>query len=820
MNSILRLTGSANALAACLLSVGVHAQDATASMRQPTSSPTLDEIVITARRNAEDVQNVPVSVQVVGADTIQKLALTTTNDIARVAPGLTLDSPNGVGLQPSIVLRGVRWTVASGTAAVPIYLNEAPLTPRNMLVSMYDIAQVEVLRGPQGTTRGAPSISGAVTLSTKKPDTEQYGGYGYALVGNHSRRTFQGGVNIPIARDVFAVRVAGTYEESEGSRVRSINNSLDPRARVASGRISFRFTPDDNFSLDAMYQHLDLKNRYYTQLAGTGSPGATVNASFPGVPPRVLSPNYNGPALDASDYLTVSPNPNNARLKTDTIVVNANWKVLGGELNYIFSLEDWSSEDTNEANNTNQLPGFSYTNRSVSKQNHPNYTHELRLTTHPADWLDLTVGGFYLSIDNITRVDNFSSFLPGALGAPLVSPSNPNVNQAVATAYSLPIHLEVPTTQENYSGYANATVRLPYDFELSAGIRAVHDNRPSETIGTTPAGIATLPRALGRCGTAPNSAVYGANFCDTVVAAAERVRAEYSETFTPILYNISLSHRFSRSVLAYATIGNSYRSGVASVGFQSNDPNLLYANGEKAKSYELGVKTSFLDNRVRFNADVFQIDYKGQITSFPGINYYSVIGQRQLVTSNFFSNVDARVRGLEVELATRPVQNLTLNAQASYSKIKSRGGPVPCNDASRPLGPTNVINFCPGEKGEVLNTSAPFQATLRASYDIPFDSFDGYVRVLANHQGTNPNYQFVRKARQYTLVDVFAGVTGDKGAWDFGFYGRNIFNVKRELNRTPISPITSDFGSAGYETVVATVPRELGVQLRYAFGSR
>ena len=119
------------------------------------------EIIVTARRSDERLQDVPVSVQAISGDTLAKLAINSAEEVSKLAPGLTLENR---GASTQVVLRGVTWQPGSGTPATPIYWNEIPFDPGDTIQSLFDVGQIEVLRGPQGTSRGAPSISGAVTI--------------------------------------------------------------------------------------------------------------------------------------------------------------------------------------------------------------------------------------------------------------------------------------------------------------------------------------------------------------------------------------------------------------------------------------------------------------------------------------------------------------------------------------------------------------------------------------------------------------------------------------------------------------------------------
>ena len=166
----------------------------------PADEATADdnEITVTARRADERLQDVPVSVQVVTGESLQKLAITSADEISKLAPGLTLVNNNAA---TQVSLRGVAWRPGSGTPATPIYFNEVPFDPGNTIVSLFDIGQIEVLRGPQGTSRGAPSISGAITLTTKKPNLTEFGGFAQGFYGSADHWDIQAAVNVPVVID-------------------------------------------------------------------------------------------------------------------------------------------------------------------------------------------------------------------------------------------------------------------------------------------------------------------------------------------------------------------------------------------------------------------------------------------------------------------------------------------------------------------------------------------------------------------------------------------------------------------------------------------
>jgi iron complex outermembrane receptor protein len=195
---------------------------------------------------------------------------------------------------------------------------------------------------------------------------------------------------------------------------------------------------------------------------------------------------------------------------------------------------------------------------------------------------------------------------------------------------------------------------------------------------------------------------------------------------------------------------------------------------------------------------------------------------------SFYQNVDTKVKGVEAEMAFEPVRNLTLVATAAYAEITSQGSLAPCENPAIPVSPTNAMNFCPLPKGRVLNTIPKFTASVNGQYVVSLNTFDGFVRFNLAYRGRNPNYGYAAEAKAHSLVDLFAGARSRRGGWEVFAYAKNLFNEKVELTRTPLTnnllpasgTVNTSFGAPGYLLVTSTTPREVGVQVRYAFGSR
>lgn len=776
-----------------------------------------EEIIVTARREAENLQDVPVSVQVVSGNEIKKLSIATVNEIAKLSPGLTLA---GNASNETVILRGVRWTPGAGTPATPIYLNEISFDPANVLQNLFDVGQVEILRGPQGTSRGAASISGAITFTTRRPDLDDFGGYAQGSYGSADRVNLQGAINIPVVKDVLAFRLAANFERNEYDRVHSINSNVDPRLKGTTLRLSALFKPTDALSVDVMFQRSRQTARYFNQVVGTGSPGFAALG---------IAANYNGPALTAEDRRSVQDGPAYYPKDTDLLTINASWDILGQRLSYNFGRQFAYNSDRywSETDPANVLPGFS-PRQPVRNLGLPKFSiHEIRLSSRrkPGRFFDYDIGYYRKNSGGTIEIQG-QAFLPGAFGAPFISA--PGAVTTPVSRYTIDTVTDFGLAQTYESIYGNVQLHIDDKTELSAGIRQIWDKVPITLQTSLSTAFVTFPRFLpaasGGCPSPllPNSPVYGAGYCDVQATTAGPLPAEaHNDKHKATIYSISLSRKFSDDVMVYATVGSSFRTGLPSIGGQGLPANLVTALPEKATSYELGIKTTPA-RAVRFNAAIFQIDYKDQLTQFQGVEYLDrFTGQSSRTSLSFYTNVDSRIRGVEAELVFSPVKNLNLSANVAYSKTQALGSLVPCN-AATPLTANNPINYCPLPKGTTINSSAPFQAVFNGDYTHSLGAVDGYFRFNINHQGNNPNFSTSTvAAKAYTLVDLFAGISGNDAAWDVGFYAKNVFNKRVLLTSLPISnPYALFAAPLGYETVSSTLPRELGVTVRWSFGSR
>jgi iron complex outermembrane receptor protein len=804
---------------------------------EPAEEATLGEIVVTARRRAESLQEVPQTVNAVTGDTLQKLNIKRFEDVQTVVPGLSLASNNS-GFAAAASLRGVTFDVTTGAQpTVALYMNDAPVQALFLFQSLFDIGQIEVLKGPQGTTRGVSAPSGAITVTMRKPSLSDFGGYVDVTATDLHGRNAQGAINLPIVKDVLAVRAAAVIEQNDFDGVRSIHNPLRPTQKTSAERLGLSFEPSDVFDANVTYQHMDRNYQNFTQISGPG-PGAFSNAggSFPA--------SYD-PPISPEDRLSVNDQPSIIRQHFDVVIAQVDSRVFGQHLSYVGSYQHQKLQINSANDNGDLIPFGDLINSQVTTGEQT--TQEIRLASDPAPgrFFDYTVGAFYNWVENGGHVTQTASLLPGAFGLA------PGVNfEAFNQNYRVPVLIDIPGTLQETSLFGSVTFHLGANTELSGGVRHIWSITDNATVINVGDGLLNLG-AIGLPTTLPCSILNGTAgpnpgdcFLNTAQLAGDNA-SRSSEA--PNIYNVSLSHHFTRDFLVYANTGTSYRPPVSSVGLQGaivSSPlpvlhNLTFHPSERSRAYEVGFKSTWLDGRARLNASVFRQRFTNLTIFLPGVNYFNTVTNAATASFGMTASVDALVQGFDVDTAFQVTPEWNISAQMSYADGKVKGSQVPCNtfaadgttstfNTADPATGVAVVSLCPGGPASRLPL---WNATFTSEYVHPLsDQADGFFRVLATYYPENKNRaepDFT--APNYSLVNLYLGLRSHDGAWEASIFARNAFKAEQavDIQQTQQNlngPLGSAFAGlihpSGYYLTQTTPRREVGVNVHYAFGSR
>lgn len=846
-----------------------------------------EEIIVQARRKDESIQDVPLSVQAVTGQDLQKLEIRNFTDITKLVPGLQLNSQ---GFTTSASLRGVNFNgTASGSAtSVEFYRNDAVITSSVLFAAVYDIGQIEVLRGPQGTLRGRASPSGSITVTTRRPDLNEVGGYVSGSLASRSKWNFEGAVNIPIVADKLAIRIAGFAGKNQGNGIRGLNvptGTIDSDifSRTQALRASVRADPFDGvLVLDFNYETIRLSSRQYSQSQSLADyTGSTLAADQS---PRTVTP---------ADRLGIGSLPAINETRYKIYNWQAKFRQWGQALTYVGNrvTSDQQLTSVSDAGGifAAQTPTFPFVNppaglpigQNGQRTDNPvqQWVHEIRLQNEDriAGLFDYVIGGFTSSGGPGTVITNgsvgsYRSQTPASATVPVIGGIATSPVTVGSAAFPNGIF---PTYRLDYLGFSatgrlrtekesslfgNLTVHIGENTEISGGLRHIWYKTDS---GTT-SGISLLDpfntgsfiqRACFGGKKLPdlNNPTLGANF---VCGATKQAT----------IYQASLKHKFTEDLMAYFSFGTSWRPGNSLVGWglsQGIAPvyspavsSYVILPDETSKSFEIGLKASTFDRRLRFNISA----YYQKFNNFPiypnaAVSLSAPNGSLNPVPAlinsfNFAAPAPVTVKGIEADLAFDVSENFNLSATFAFADSKANNVRVPCNDlnndniqdANAPTLAQLTAHLGAGEQVDtcLVNAAATsnprFSGTVQAEYSHPLgDWASGYFRGLINWKGATAND--VTNPRDdvdaYALVDLFAGLRGARGHWEAGVFVKNLFDKRVVLDRSAAPGLTSINTSTGavgstvasqvgynYLGINTTPPREVGVSLRYAFGSR
>jgi iron complex outermembrane receptor protein len=697
-----------------------------------------DEIIVTARRREENVQDVPAAIQVLGGDALEQRNIRTEQDLATAVPGLLVRSNNNQ-FQVNYVMRGESFEPYSGSVpGVQPYVNEVALSG-NAAPPFYDLENVQVLKGPQGTLFGRNSTGGAVLYQTKRPGSE-FGGFASIQYGRFDRVVAEGAVNVPIMPDVIELRLAGTYQAG-GAYVRNLyDDKLLGDSKVKSGRATLTISPSAAFTSTTMLQLSEYdadnipKRLSYVAPCGTGSahpcwamPGNAFYDNFVSSPQGTYFPGWPAGALppggltgmiaylDANGRYTVSANGTGDNHATETTVINNSTLELSDALTLknIFGYSKTNRRGQTDNDNTpypflqtgGTVPGNPLEGRATRQ-----ISNEFQIQGTAFDKrLNYIVGAFYSH--NIT---NYDSPTTGASYTPSID---------FYTVFN--VRYQSKTRDEAYAVFGQGTYAVTDRLNVTAGIRQAWDKlwiqqSPGSTLG-------------GVTGSVPQHT-----------------------TVNDLSWTFSIDYKASPSLLVYATTRGSWRvggynpfvpTGVGNRTTAADGGN--YFPPETVRDVELGFK---LDDRVggmpvRFNADFFYAWMKNIEKTGT-----TVINNR--VTSTTLSVPAGKIWGVEADASIRPTSWLTIGGNITYNKGRFTdrealifGVPVVYNtfpdtpvlsgalyaDATASLGEAGELRFHADMFGQTS-----FHLTSLGDTFNPGDKVPGYALVNLRADWVNP----------------------------------------------------------------------------------
>ncbi|MCK9504060.1 MAG: TonB-dependent receptor [Porticoccaceae bacterium] len=752
------------------------------------SSFALEEIVVTAQKRSESAQDVGMSITALSGDSLKASGVVTTSDLGKVVPGFVYTkTPRGT---PTYALRGIGFDDNSLASAptVSTYLDEIPMAyPVMTRFAAFDLAQVEVLKGPQGILFGQNSTGGAINFISQKPSDEFEAGI-EASYGKFNTFETQGYISGALS-DTFRIRASGMSIQSDEGWQKSITRDDELGEQdVFSGRLIADWTPTENLGVVLTLQGwVDKSDTQAAQLLETHhSIDPTAVAAYDAYP-RAAN-NAESADWDANPVRPLERDDQffQPSLRIDYSLSDA---ITLTSITAYSDYEQDFNQDTDGAN----LQNFSLTNIGSIES----LSQELRLTGDHGD-LKWILGVNYTEDETVD--DTYYYF------------ANNSVNGAlgIAEAFS-----SADQDMETRAVFGNVAWSFTDALTLNIGARYTEDERTyAGCTGDT--GDGTMAAAFDGLWQAvfgvvnniqPGGCTTGTN------GVAGLVHRELDED--NVSWRLGLDWQVNENLLSYANVSKGYKSGSIPAVNSSTSAQIEPVTQESVLAYEVGFKSTLLDDRMRLNGAAFYYDYedkqlRGRILDF-------VFGPLEALV-----NIpESEVYGAEIGMDLVPVEGLTLSLNASYTETEVTdeflnydplANGIDYNGLSFPHTPELHITANVNYEREITDAVIGFAGFSVLHQDETTGLFNDPAVLAASpispfRPGVNadPNTFDVDS---YTTVDARFGIESVDGTWKTWIWGRNIFDEYYWNNAT--QSLDSFYR-------LSSMPRTYGIAASYQF---
>jgi len=779
------------------------------------SSTRLEEIIVTAQKRSESVQNVPLSITTIGAAALEQSAIRSFFDYGTKVPNLAFAmTGDGVGTARTISIRGI-----SGDNTTGFYIDETPL-PDSIDPRILDIDHIEVLRGPQGTLYGARSMGGTVRVITQTPDFNEFHGTVHGGVSDTWNTSSPNGTadavfNIPILQDRAALRLSAFYDHEAGylkrryctdpatagvtcfpqtndaSLTTTVNNVAATSETGAAASLALKVNDNLTITPRFMWQNTTYNGFPMTDVLTTSD---AIGYSYPAGSAPFTLPKLSPNSFSQGRFFNI---PEGGFDAWHLYSLNVKWTTRIGELlmaSAYFDRKVIEHEDQTDFVWTALLPAVSANpafglplpipSPVTEEKDYQRFVQEVRFVSSLSGPMQFVVGGFYSDLHG--RLP-FAAYYPPAL-----TPGYGALLNAAGTCNLVGLCTNPNNPDEIFGTNYHTTVREPavfgeLSYEITQALKATAGLRWSQ-VKTTAGGYqeGSVTQSPG----APPQIV-DANTTTKETSTTPKLQLDYKLTPDAMLYTM-VAKGFRPGGLVpsvpAATCGTQLPPGVTVDETRAFKSDSLW-------NYELGAKTEWLDKRLTLNIAVFDIRWKD-------------IQQNILLPCGFQYRANAGAaesKGGEFELNARPIPQLQLSAGFGYqnAKITEASGISP----QRPGDPVFEVPDWTGNSSVTWTQPMWSDWKLVSSLDYSYVGNSYSANNLVNVNGI-----FETRLRpHYELFDARFALSN--AHWEFALVGKNLGNEHVNLgdNRALAAEVP------GRPRLVVNQPETIGVEFRATF---
>ena len=767
----------------------------------------IEEIVVTATKRGEvSVQDIAGGISAITGDTIDKHDLRSLEDFSRLEPSLQY-STQGVG-DTQLIIRGIS---SPGDSTVGVYFDESPITGGNFQdgggrtpdIGAYDIARIEVLKGPQGTLFGASSMSGAVRIITNKPDASgfdmnvsagfesvEHGDTGYSV---------NAAINVPLIADTLALRLVGWQKEQGGyidqyaglngvTELKDVNDS-----EITGGRIMGRWTPNENLTIDAFYQlqetEVDGAQHYAPVASGLLTPTQVIVVPFP-----YFIPAFAG---EFGDLKTSTAHQEPYGDDIDMYGITIDYDLGFGSILGSISKFERDIEFLEDTSATAMSFGFppafgpplgSYGIHQF--QNRDVFNAEIRFSSDLDGPINFVGGFFYEDDETYSELDILAGDI--VTGIPVCNSRDECISDPALAGASLAFARSQEIDFEFFAVFGHVDFEITDQITLGGGVRYFDSEQDNleQLLQAFQGSIAfTIPP------------LFGGPIQTMPITTVENTGKE-----DEITWDASLSFSPNDNQMYYVRGATGFRQGgindaATAAAFGITIPSAF--TSDEVLSIEFGAKTAWYDDRITLNATYFKMFWEDM--QVPGVEPTGAV--------EFISNAaEAEVDGVEVELSARPTDQFLLhfgatwlNAELTEDQAIDPGLAAP--GFAPPLGTD-------GNKVPKVPEWA-FSGTVEYTFPVTLmDNVEASLRGNFSYVGEsdtffNDSYPGFIEIGDYFLLNLSANFQHDN-------LGLRIF-VDNVTDKRAIVDIDGSWGPDTFRQFTVP-PRTIGAQVSWSYG--
>ena len=736
------------------------------------SGGAIEEILVTAQKRAQSIQDVHVSMNAFTEEDLQDLGWTDITQVGNQSPNLDIKYVWGNSM-PVFTIRGVGMNSfqASDTPSVGLFVDEVFQTSMAVMgAHLFDIERVEVIKGPQGDVFGRNTNGGAVSYFTRKPSREA-NGYVRASYGRWNRSEVQAAVGGPLGETVSGRISLMSIQQGDGWVYNRTTGNDVGDVDILSGRAQLMWEPADDLRVNfKLFASRDRSQPVYFQHVGyreKGNTGQLCQAYLEGR----LDPNtcvsFDGYSdTDGDPYAGDYTNDPSTFINEDETLKNDNWggtitveKDFGNiSLLSVTSYQEYERWQPKESDGTPSLyVDFLFTSEIWA------FSQELRLTSNydgPFNWI---VGANY-GRDEVAE-------LPGRIG------------YVEDYLNGWRIDLTYEQDRENLAGYGQFTVDFGEKWRLSAGGRVLKDDvtfQQSVNLYVPPDGPVILSNMLPRT-------IVGAD------GTVEELDGKLDDTaFT---WRVALDFIPNDNIMIYGSVASGYKPGGFNGGFNLNPLQYLPFYEEEVTAIEIGLKSILADGRAVFNAAAFTYDYDGLQAATARV-YNGV------VFTSLDNLAEADVKGFEADIHLRPVDSLDIKLGVSVLDTQNND-PRANFDGARGVSPRKLPN----------SPEQTFNAAV--TYTIPLTN-GGSIRLFGDYYYQGDHFKeavnIVPLEVSQDQLNARLTYVSPNGNWDIGAWAKNITDT------VWVTDTLTDPVALGWGVWVYGAPRSFGVTANWRWG--